>query len=235
MEELLENNNTYSLTKKDPSNFIEKKLNEMVKRWYANDYITKGEMLRLRSSGSSLPKVYGLPKLHKANVLLRLIVSSINTTLYPIDIFLNSILSISIPRADYQVKNSFELNAALSNIIIPLSHNLFSLDVISIFTNVPLNLALNKINKRWEHIERSTKISKKDFMGAIEFVLSSTYFKFRNKIYKQIFGTLMGSPLSPVIENLVMRDLEEHVFNALDMRHLLLSICERHYVSGSER
>jgi len=58
-------------------------------------------------------------------------------------------------------------------------------------------------------------------LGAIEFVLSSTYFKFRNKIYKQIFGTPMGSPLSPIIADLVMRDLEEHVFNTLDMRPLL--------------
>jgi len=113
MEDLLEDNNTYSITKKDPSNFIEKKLNDMVKKWYANDYITKGEMLRLRSSDSLLPKAYGLPKLHKANVPLRLIVSSINTSLYPIGKFLNGILSSSIPHTDYQVKNSFELSAAL--------------------------------------------------------------------------------------------------------------------------
>jgi len=82
MELLLEDNNTYSLIKKDPSNSIEKKLNGIIKKWFAKEYITKKEMFQLRSSDSLLPKAYGLPKLHKENVPLRLIVSSINTFLH---------------------------------------------------------------------------------------------------------------------------------------------------------
>jgi len=175
-------------------------------------------MLQLRSSDSLLPKAYGLPKLHKVNAPLRLIVFSINTTLYPIAKFLNKIISDSIPHTEYRVKNSFELCAALSNKNVPVSHNLFSLDVVSLFTNIPLNLALDSINKRWEHVQRFTKIIKEDFMMAIEFVLSSTYFTFGNRIYKQIFGTPMGSPLSPIVADLVMRDLEEHILNSLDIR-----------------
>jgi len=114
MELLLEDTNTYSLIKKDPSISIEKKLNAMIKKWFTKEYITKREMLQLRSSDSLLPKAYGLPKLHKDNVPLRLIVSSINTALYPIAKFLNKIISDSIPQTDYQVKNSFELCKALS-------------------------------------------------------------------------------------------------------------------------
>jgi len=178
-------------------------------------------MLQLRSSDSLLPKAYGLPKLHKDNVPLRLIVSSINTSLYPIAKFLNKIISSSISYTDYQMKNSFELCVALSKINIPESYKLFSLDVVSLFTNVPLNLALDSINRRWEHIECTTKIEKNEFLRAIEFVLSSTYFTFMNKIYKQIFGTPMGSPLSPIVADLVMRDLEEQVLNSLDVRPAL--------------
>jgi len=55
-------------------------------------------------------------------------------------------------------------------------------------------------------------------MGAIEFVLSSIYFTFTNKIYKQIFGIPHSHPLSPIVADLVMRDLEEHVLNSLDTR-----------------
>jgi len=39
-------------------------------------------------------------------------------------------------------------------------------------------------------------------MAAINFVLSSTYFTFNNKIYKQIFDNPMGSPLSPIMADL---------------------------------
>jgi len=58
-------------------------------------------------------------------------------------------------------------------------------------------------------------------MMSIEFVLSSTYFRFGNRIYKQNLGTSMGSPLFPIVADLVMRDLEEHILNALDRRPTL--------------
>jgi len=114
--------------------------------------------------------------------------------LYPIAKFLNKIISDSIPHTDFHARNGFDLCEALSNKNIPMSHSLFSLDVVSLFTNVPLNLALDSINRRWEHVERFTKIIKEEFLSSIEFILSSTYFTFGNRIYKQIFGTPMGSP-----------------------------------------
>jgi len=73
------------------------------------------------------------------------------------------------------------------------SYILVSFDV-SLYTNVPLDLAIESITKRWDYIERSTKITKNEFIAAINFVLSSTYFTFSNKIYKQTFGIPMGSP-----------------------------------------
>lgn len=39
-------------------------------------------------------------------------------------------------------------------------------------------------------------------------VLNFTYFTFNNKTYKQIFGTLMGSPLSPILADIVMQENE---------------------------
>jgi len=131
------------------------------------------------------------------------------------------IISDSIPYTEYRVKNSFELCVALSSKTIPESYSLYSLDIVSLFTNVSLDLALNNISKMWEHIERSTKITKNDFMAAIDFVLSSTFFTFNNKIYKQIFGTPMGSSLSPIVADLVMRDLEEYVLNLLNIQLIL--------------
>lgn len=54
-------------------------------------------------------------------------------------------------------------------------------------------------------------------MYAIKFILTSTYFTFNNKIYKQIHGTPMGSPLSPIIADLVMQDLETTTLNTLNI------------------
>jgi len=47
-------------------------------------------------------------------------------------------------------------------------------------------------------IQRNTKIPKNEFIFAIEFV--PTFFTFNNIIYRLTFGTLMGSPLSPIVD-----------------------------------
>ncbi|XP_068675538.1 uncharacterized protein [Montipora foliosa] len=46
-------------------------------------------------------------------------------------------------------------------------------------------------------------------MRLLEFVLNHNYFKHNNIHYKQIFGCAMGSPISPVIADLVMEEIEE--------------------------
>ncbi|EFN65965.1 hypothetical protein EAG_11497, partial [Camponotus floridanus] len=39
--------------------------------------------------------------------------------------------------------------------------------------------------------------------------VDSTFFRFNGIIYKQIFGTPMGSPLSSICADLVWQDLED--------------------------
>lgn len=69
---------------------------------------------------------------------------------------------------------------------------------------------------RWMYIESNTSLSFVDFMVTVKFVLTSMFFIFNNKIYKQTFRAPMGSPLSPIIVNVVMQELEERVLNFID-------------------
>ena len=55
---------------------------------------------------------------------------------------------------------------------------------------------------------QNTKLPLDEFLAAIQFVFDSTYFIFNGVIYKQTFGSPMGSPLSPAIADLVLVDLE---------------------------
>jgi len=65
---------------------------------------------------------------------------------------------------------------------------LISLNVKSLFTNIPVELVTEGINRRWEYIEKVTKIFKIKFIDAVRFVLNSIFFTFDNIICKQIFG-----------------------------------------------
>jgi len=154
-------------------------------------------ILKLRSSDSNLPKAYGLPKVHKINFPYRIIVSSVDTAPYSLSSFLQDNISISLEKNNSCIANSFDLYDTLSKKRMRDIDTLISLNVTSLFTNVPF--VLDSVSKRWSLIEINTKISKNEFIQAIKFVFSSTYFTFNNIIYKQTFGTPMGSPLSPVI------------------------------------
>jgi len=217
MEELLNDKNTYEIVRKNPIVNTEKKLNSMIKKWFQLNFISKQSYFSMHSTDSTLPKAYGLPKIHKINYPFRIIVSSINTALYPLASFLHKIIQISLPPNHQHVKNSFELYGSLSGKLIQDTDTLISLDVISLFTNIPQDLAIDSIVKRWTSIEKNTNIPMEDFISAVKFVLTSTYFTFNNVIYRQTFGTPMGSPLSPVIAYIVMQDLEEKALEKINL------------------
>ena len=91
-----------------------------------------------------------------------------------------------------------------------------SLDVVAMFLNIPLELVKEAISKRWEKIKLRTRLSKKEFLKGIDFIMNSTYFKFSGKFYKQMFGTPIGSVISLVLAEMVMVDFEEFVFEKFD-------------------
>ncbi|XP_072748549.1 uncharacterized protein [Anoplolepis gracilipes] len=145
-----------------------------------------------------------------------LIVSSINSPLYNLASWLHKIMYDSFPKPNSHIANSFDLVNKLSNLHIDNDYELFSLDVISLFTNIPINLAVESISKRWQYITNNCNIPESEFLTAINLVLNSTYFVFNNKFYQQTFGTPMGSPLSPIIADIVLQDIEEKALTLLN-------------------
>jgi len=91
------------------------------------------------------------------------------------------------------LNNSLDLRKKLENLYIPDNCILVSLDVISLFTNVPLDSVIEIIEEKWPYIEKHTTIPKEEFLNAINLVLHSTFFTFNKKFYKQTYGAPMGS------------------------------------------
>ena len=63
-------------------------------------------------------------------------------------------------------------------------------------------------------IERCLR--KREDAGLLTLCLDATFLSFRGKVYQQVHGTAMGFPVSVVVANLVMEDVEER---ALDSFH----------------
>jgi hypothetical protein len=179
-------------------------------------YISPDTANKLKIRNAVAPKIYGLPKLHKTNVPLRPIVSCIQSPFTPLSKYLKQILSKVAYKNAFYIKDARHFKEKVKKFQIPDNYILVSLDVVSLYTSVPISLSLEIVKKKWEEIKKFTDIPQDEFLKAIEITLKSTYFLYQNDIYKQIEGCAMGASISSIIAQLVMENLEETVLSKIN-------------------
>ncbi|BHF84451.1 hypothetical protein SprV_0902760200 [Sparganum proliferum] len=88
-----------------------------------------------------------------------------------------------------------------------------SFDVTSLFTFIPPNLAREVLHKRLEEAYDETQNALKieHLMRLFEFC-QQTFFTFAGETYEQIKGTPIGSPVSGLVAELVLQELEKIAF-----------------------
>lgn len=95
---------------------------------------------------------------------------------------------------------------------IPVTTLRVSFDVKLLFANVPVGEVLTIIKIRLEQdteLDTQTSLSADNILKLIEFCLTTTYFQYGEKFYKQEDGAVMGSPLFPIVTNIYMESFEE--------------------------
>jgi hypothetical protein len=110
------------------------------------------------------------------------------------------------------VKNSGLFIKLLKPIKIHSFDNLVSFDVVSLFTNVPVDetiqLIRNKLQNDRTLMERSS-LEVGAIMELLEVCLKTTYFQVDDKFFQQKDGMAMGKVLFPVASNIYMEHFEE--------------------------
>jgi len=84
--------------------------------------------------------------------------------------------------------------------------------MISLFTSIPIDMAIDIVQRKLEGSDgwRShTQLTKGQVLDLLSFLLHNSYFVFEGTQYHQISGCAMGSPVSAVIAELVMQEVEE--------------------------
>ncbi|XP_071633849.1 uncharacterized protein [Temnothorax longispinosus] len=216
MKALLNDQSTYRKLNRNPLNKITSQLNCLVKSWKNNGIIDARAYNFLNCTNGNLPRCYGLPKIHKEGYPLRIIVSAVGSPLYNIASYPHNILNKAVVKPSSHVKDSWSFVESMKQHSIPPDHVLVSLDVVALFTNIPIELVLTGIEKRWDAISGETRMNLDQFLHAIRMILNSTSFSFDGEFYEQIFGSPMGSPLSPILADIVMDDLETCCLQSFD-------------------
>ena len=193
----------------------------VIEEWEKKGCINNKTSKSLKMTNSIPARCYALSKIHKPNIPLRLIVSTNGCPSYTLGSYLSSIISKGITPPISRARKNFEFIKKIRNIQISLNHVLFSLDATSLFTNVQIGLVHKGhkvIKTRFSQIKSNTRISLSEFLIGIRVCTSNSSFNFKGVSYKQKSGFSMGSPLSPIISDIFMDDLERECLSKLTFK-----------------
>ena len=107
-----------------------------------------------------------------------------------------------------QFLSTWKFLCAIKTIQIPEDHKLVSFDVKSLFTSIPLQMALDSTDNAIKNSTVELPLPTDNIMDLLNLCLTSTYFQYNGKHYKQLHGTVMGSPVSVVVAEIVMQNIE---------------------------
>lgn len=211
MEDMLSDQTTYIVMPRDKTKQLQDVNNDLIEHLYNQNQMELRDVNRCIVRYGIAPRIYGLIKVHKENYPLRPVVSFVNSPTYHTARYLSDILSGITDKTKYFVRDSFDFQKFITTQVIPAGHCLISLDVSSLFTNIPQKLVMKIIQDRWDQIKDITKIVKTSFIKLLKNCMDASMFMFNGCYYKQLFGMPMGSPLSPVLGDLVMETLLDDV------------------------
>ena len=91
------------------------------------------------------------------------------------------------------------------------SGSCFVLTASILFTSIPIQLALDCTVHAIKNYTVELPLPTDDIMDLHNLCLTSTYFQYNGKPYKELHGIAMGSPVSVVVAEIVMQNITEQV------------------------
>ena len=146
-EKLFSDKKYYKQIKTNPLSSLERRSNDLIKLLNKNNFSGFGKKFDSVLQKSNIPKPYGLVKIHKDGFPIRPIMSAINSSLYNISKFFTQFLTKNLKKPSCHVDNSLILKEKINNLQIPPDFMIISLDVVSLFTNIPEYLVHKAIEK----------------------------------------------------------------------------------------
>ena len=150
---------------------------------------------------------FGLAKVHKlkedsknVNELpLRPVISNIGTATYKVSKYLATLLK-PVAKSKLTIDSSKDFVENIRSKRIKDEYEMVSFDVVSLFTSVPLDFTIEIIlRKVYNEKLISTKLKRDEMKNLLELCTKEMHFSFDDKIFRQISGVAMESPLGPVI------------------------------------
>lgn len=194
----------FSKVKKDTLRLLisrEESLQRTIRSLKATKQLTKREKKSIYPTGSQPGIFFGSPKNHKQGVPLRPIISTKGTFNYALAKFLVPLLK-PLTTNQYTIKDSLSFASEVADFSTSGPFYMASFDVENLYTNIPVPETITiTINELFKDTDRAGNIKRKYFDKLLTYAAIESYFLFDGKLYQQINGISMGSPISPALAN----------------------------------
>ena len=128
----------------DRTPVVETSLNSFLNDMKSSGEITEELYNSLKAVGSIRPRMYGLPKVHKEGYPMRPILSMTGSPQYVVSKWLCQVLDPVLAKySTHCVKDSFAFADLLKEKQVHVTGHMCSFDVVSLFTNVPLDKTID--------------------------------------------------------------------------------------------
>ena len=189
---------------------------------YEKRCFTKSEFLKIFPTGSKPGILYGQDKVHKpvedSCPSFRPILSDISTPTYDLAKFLVPILK-PLTENEYTVHDSFSFASEASKF--NYKNLMASLNVESLFTNIPLEETIdNIINDSFLTTDKVHNIEREELKQLLTFAAYESSFIFDGEYYTQTDGVTMGSPMGPTLANAFLCHFEKKWFSECPVEFL---------------
>ena len=214
---ILNDSSKFKCLWQDPTISRETKLRNLLNRLLNEGNISE-EFCKVAKPTGSLPgRLYGLPKTHKKDVPLRPVLSAIGTFNYGLAKSLTPILSTIIEKHN-MIRDSFSFVKELLALPKSMSqYKMVSFDIASLYTNVPLDETIDIILKHlYDSDVTPPLMDRTDMKELLSLATQKSHFLFDGKLYDQIDGVSMGSPLAPLLAEIFLQNFEKKYLSSLE-------------------
>nr|CAH8863778.1 unnamed protein product [Trichobilharzia regenti] len=145
----------------------------------------ESKWFNLMPKTNNASRIYGTIKIHKPGHPIRPIVDLRNTPNYELSKHLALIFCPLRNRSNSRLTNSYEMKNKINDIQQAKDETMVSFDITSLYTNIPVNMALEAVKKELTEdpeLNHRTKLPIEQIILGIHLCLTSTIFKFRGKI-----------------------------------------------------
>ena len=181
----------------------EKHIDNMTKKWLSET-----------PNPPRIPVFYTLTKIHKPTPVGRPIISDCDGPTERISSFVDYILQPIAKTQKSYLKDKTDFINFIERTKVPENTILVSMDVTSLYTNIPQEEGINTVCKTYEAFyQKNTPIPTHSLREMLKLILQENSFHFYGRDYLQTHGTAMGTKMAVAFANIFMSAVETEIIN----------------------